>query len=304
MRQVLVELEKLRQTGAAALPAIRAFLASGQDADYDSAGAKTFKGGQVPGDFMFPPSLRLGLLEVVKNIGGPEAEALLAGELKSSGRGVEIAYLAGVLQQVGGERYREAALGAARDLLAMPLTTRASNPLDRSDREYLYGVLAAANDTTYLGEARRQLVLPDGRVDRGALGYLQKTLRADVVSVAAQAWQDARVAPAEKEPLARVALAYLGTSPQADDLYRLALGETAFSSAQRQNLIEDLNQAGFAEVKKSPAGVLALIEQRLAMIERLAPQFPDRVAAAAFVEARKDLLNMRDKVSARPAPKP
>jgi hypothetical protein len=304
MRQVLVELEKLRQLGAAALPAIRAFLADGRDADYDGAGAKTFKGGKVPGDFVFPPSLRLGLLEVVKNIGGPEAEALLAAELKSSGRGVEVAYLAGVLQDGGGTRFRETALGAARELLAMPLTNRASNPLDRSDREYLYGVLTAAGDASYLPEARRQLLLPDGRVDRGALSYLQTMLREGVVAVADQAWQDPRIASAEKEPLARAVLAYVGANAHAEDVYRRALSDPAMSDSQRQNLIEDLNQAGFSEVKKSPAAILALIERRLAVIERLAPQFGDRTAVAAFVEARKDLLNMRARVAAMPVPKP
>jgi hypothetical protein len=286
------------------LPAIRAFLAGGRDADYDGVGTKTFKGGRVPGDFVFPPSLRLGLLEVVKNIGGPDAEALLAAELKSSGRGVEVAYLAGVLQEGGGTRYREAALGAARELLAMPLTTRAANSLDRSDREYLYGVLTAAGDASYLPEARRQLLLPDGRVDRGALSYLQAMLREGVVALADQAWADSRIAPAEKEPLARAVLAYVGANAQAEDVYRRALSDPAMGDSQRQNLIEDLNQAGFSEVKKSPAAVVALIESRLAVIERLAPQFKDRTAVAAFVEARKDLLNMREKVAKLPAPKP
>ncbi len=122
-------------------------------------------------------------------------------ELIASGHGVEVAYLAGVLQQLAPDTHREAALAAARDLLAMPLTTRASNPLDRSDREYLYGILTTANDHTYVAQAREQLLLPDGRVDRGDL---QQVLREQSVAVAAQAWHDSRIAPDEKDlPSAR-----------------------------------------------------------------------------------------------------
>lgn len=303
LRQALVEFERLRQAGAAALPAIRAFLGSGQDADYDAGGVKIPRESRMPADFLIPPSLRLGLLEVVKNIGGPEAERLLVEELRTSGRGVEVAYLAGALQQLRGDAHRETAVTAARDLLAMPLTTRATNPLDRADREYLYGVLSAAGDNGYATEARKQLLLPDGRVDRGALGYLQNVLREEAVTVAAQAWRDPRIPPAEKEPLARVALAYVGASAPADDLYRLALQEPALTDSQRQNLIEDLNQTGFPNLKQLTAADLRLIDRRLALIEQLAPQLRDRTSTAALGEAKKDLLNMRDRILHPPPPK-
>jgi hypothetical protein len=135
VRALLVELEKLRGLGAAAIPAIREFLASGQDADYDALGGRGIRNGSVPLDFTVPPSLRLGLLEVLKNIGGPEAEATLLHELQATGRGVEAAYLGSVLQQIAPEKYRDAAQKAARDLMAMPLTSRAPNPLDRTERE-------------------------------------------------------------------------------------------------------------------------------------------------------------------------
>ncbi|HUR59590.1 MAG TPA: hypothetical protein VM029_17865, partial [Opitutaceae bacterium] len=93
IRQLIVELENLKAAGPAALPAIRELLSSGEDVDYDAAAKGNLRDGKVPSDFMVPPSLRLGLLEVVKNIGGAEAEALLVQELKTTGRGVEVAYL-------------------------------------------------------------------------------------------------------------------------------------------------------------------------------------------------------------------
>lgn len=298
LRVILLELERLRESGADALPAIRAFLATGQDADYDTMAGKSFRGGTVPADFSVPPSLRLGLLEVVKNIGGPLAEELLLRELQSTGRGVEVAYLGAVLQQISPEKYREPALSAARDLLAMPLTARAQNPLDRSDRDYLYGVLTAAGDKSLVAQAQTQLVLPNGQLDQGALRYLHQMLGDQVVSIASEAWQDPRVSADQREPLARLALAFVGTSTSAEQIYRLAIDDPNLSSNARKNLIEDLNETGFADPKHLKPADLPLIEKRLALIEQLAPRAKDRTNAAAFVEARKDLLNMRDTVLA------
>jgi len=302
IRQMLVELENLRALGTAALPALREFLASAQDQDYDSGlGKPGFRDGQVPLDFAVPPSLRLGLLELAKNIGGPLAEELLARELKTTGRGVEAAYIAEALQQIAPDKYRDASLAAARDLLAMPLSSASKNPLDRSDREYLYNILAAAGDRSQVAQAQAQLLLPNGSVDRGALRYLQQTLGEEAVAVAVRAWDDPRVPPTQKEPLARIALNYVGRNDRADQLYQVAINDPAMSPKDRQNLIEDLNQDGFPK-PLSPADV-PLIQKRLALIDQLAPKATDSVNIAAFAEAKKDLLAMREKALRPPPPK-
>jgi hypothetical protein len=303
VRTLLHELEKLREAGVAALPAIREFLAAGTDADFEAVGGRGIRNGGVPLDFTVPPSLRLGLLEVLKNIGGPEAEAALLHELQTTGRGVEAAYLGGVLQQIAPEKYRDAALTAARELLAMPLTTRAQNSLDRSDREYLYGILASAGDQSQVGAAQSQLLLPNGQIDQGALRYLREVMGERIVTLAAQTWQDPRVDANQREPLARVALAYVGVNDAAEQLYRAAINDPALSAKARKNLIEDLNETGFADPKHLTAADLPLIQKRLALIEQLAPQTQDRTNSAAFVEARKDLLDMRDKVLSAAPPK-
>ena len=64
--------------------------------------------------------------------------------------------------------------------------------------------------------------------------------------------------------------------------------------SHRSNLIEDLNETGFPHPKQLTTADLPLIERRLALIDQLATEFRDRTAAAALVEARKDLLNQRD----------
>lgn len=303
-RQLLVELERLREMGPAALPALREFLATGQDTDYQTVFGKIgFKDGKVPADFTMPPSLRLALLEVAKDIGGPAAEELLAGELKSTGRGVEAAYIAAALDQIAPGKHTATASAAARDLLAMPLSAATKNPLDRQDREYLYQILVAAGDRSHVAQAQAQLLLPDGQIDRGALHYLQRTLGEEAVAVAARAWEDPRVTASQKEPLARIALSYVGASDRAEQLYRVAIDDLNLSPSARKNLIEDLNQEGFANLKQLSAADLPLIQKRLALIDQLAPRAKDPVNAAAFAEAKKDLLAMREKASQAPRPK-
>ena len=293
-RQLILELERLKEAGPAALPAIREFLAGGEDADYDASAKGAIRGGKVPEDFTVPPSLRLGLLEVVKNIGGEAAQQLLAEALKSTGRGVEVAYLAGVLQSLAPDKYRGATLSAARDLLAMPLTAGAASALDKPDREYLYGVLTTLNDTTYLAQAQTQLVQPGGKVDAAALRYLQTMLGEQTVALAVQEWDDPRIPAAQREPLARVALAYVGVNAQAGQLYQTAINDLNLPKDKRRELIEDLNREGFANAKALTAADLPLIQKRLALIDQLAPAATDPVNAAAFKEAQKDLLKMRD----------
>ena len=74
----------------------------------------------------------------------------------------------------------------------------------------------------------------------------------------------------------------------------------ALSENHRRNLIEDLNQDGFPDTRNLTARDLPLIQSRIVLIEQLAPNAADPVNAAAFKEAYKDLLNMRDRVARLP----
>ena len=298
-RQAIHDLEDLIAAGLAALPDIRAFLARNEDIDWDS-----FSGGGVPDDFILPASLRFGLFDVAKKIGGPDAEAILATVLSITRRGVELAWIARALQEMAPGSYRDAALAAARQLLSTPLATNPAGPLDRKDRDQLFGVLAMYGDHSYVSTAQAQLVQADGALDRSALKYIQQSLGAQSVPIVAQLYNDPRLTdPAKKEPLARVALNFVGTDAQANDFYNKAINDLGLPKDDRKNLIEDLNQDGFANRKNLTAQDLPLIENRLAIIEQLAPSAADPINAAAFQEAYKDLVKMRERILNPPPPK-
>ncbi len=306
IRFAIQQLENLIALGTNALPEIQAFLATSEDIDYDSSifgSWKVSKEGRVPIDFVFPPSMRFGLFDAVRKIGSAPAEKLLADTLRITGRGVEVAYLARVLQEMAPFQYRELALSAAKDLLNNPLNANPSSSLDKFERNYLFGVLSFYKDGSLAAQAQSQLVQADGKVDRGALNYLKETLGEQAIPVIAQLYQDNRIADAQqKEPLARLALNFAGADAQADALYQAAIKDQNLSADSRRELIEDLNQDGFDNLKNFSARDVQLIQNRLALIDKSRNVTDQKIIADAFDEAEKDLKNMLAKATQRPTP--
>jgi hypothetical protein len=182
---------------------------------------------------------------------------------------------------------------------------QAGSALDRNDRDNLYAVLEMYGDTSYVKAAEAQLVQANGAVDRSALKYLQESLGAQAVAIAARSFNDPRITdPAHKEPLARLALSYVGADAQANEFYQQAINDMSLAKGHRKNLIEDLNEDGFSDLKNLGARDLPLIENRIELIKQLAPQATDPINIAAFKEAFKDLVNMRARVQQASSPAP
>jgi hypothetical protein len=298
LREAVYCLEELRQAGTSALAPIREFLARYEDVELETSQLQTRNArDRVPLEFALPPSLRLGLFGVVRRIGGAEAESILAESLLHTGRGIDVAYLSAALQEMAPDKYRKDALTVTHALLASATTVNATSALDRNHREYLFGVLVFFGDSTFASEAQAQLVRTDSQIDRGALKYLQQTLGAQAVPIVAQAYQNPLLTnSAAKEPLARLALSFVGADAQANTFYQQAINDPLLTKSHRKNLIEDLNQDGFPDARNLSARDLSLIESRLALVEQLAASPMDDVNAAAFREAYKDLVNMRARI--------
>jgi len=246
-----------------------------------------------------PPSLRFALFDVVRQLGGEEAEQILAETLSRTGRGLEVAYLTHVLEEMAPGKYKDTALAAARNLLAGGAG---------SERDYLFDVLRRFSDTSYAATAQAQLVQPNGQVDRSALRYLQQTLGEQSVALAAQFYQDSRLTePGSKEPLARLALAFVGANQRAGELFHTAVLDQALLPDQKRELVEDLNQDGLSNKKAPTPEELKIIANRYALTQTYLQQDyvqNDKVLSAAFREADKDLRNMLEKAAAAAANPP
>jgi hypothetical protein len=280
------EFENLIACGPAALPAIRNFLAGNTDVDYDTnTFIKSVRGGKLPTEFNVPPSLRLGLFEVLKDIGGEEAEQILADALVSSGRGLEVAFLARVLEQLSPGTYRAVVVQVAHDLLARSSPGAA----DKDDRNFLFATLTFLNDPSFAAQAQAQMIQPDGKVDAAALKYLQQTKPKEALALALQAYQDPRVTDANaKERLVQVALDFAGTDPQADNFFYAAMGDASLPADIRDNLAQDFADHG-TNPKNPSAQDIQVMQKRLAMLQQLQGETTDPKVLAGIMEGQKDL---------------
>lgn len=105
-------------------------------------------------------------------------------------------------------------------------------------------------------------------------------------------------------PMARIALAAIGTDDDslAQAVWLTAINDPSLPAEDREDLIEDLNEEGFADPDNPTHEELPLIQARLAVIDRYESDAMDEVNAAAFKEARKDLTNMRKRLIESAAP--
>ena len=98
-----------------------------------------------------------------------------------------------------------------------------------------------------------------------------------------------------KEPLhdpdARDALALVGIDPDAEQYWLEAIYDTNLPDNEREDLMEDLNEVGFADPKNLTADDLPLIANRLQLIEDVLPNVDDFMRPH-LIEAYKDLGNM------------
>jgi len=233
LREAIYWLEELALRGEGAFPAIREFLARNEDFDLPSSHNKTTRSAA---ESILPASLRLGLFDVVKRIGGKEAEVLLAEVLNTTGRGSELVWLARALQEIAPNRYRDSALESARELLAQPTPANAN-------RDSLFDVLIFFGDSSYVSTAQQLVVGANGKVDRSALKYLQESLGSQALPLVAQWYDDPRIQdPSEKEILARMALDYVGVDPQADPIITKAIYDPTLPDSNRKNLITGLKE--------------------------------------------------------------
>ncbi|HEU0010876.1 MAG TPA: hypothetical protein VFT34_13750, partial [Verrucomicrobiae bacterium] len=246
-------------------------------------------------DAVVPFSLRLALFDVVRQIGGQEAEELLAETLGRTQRGLEVACLTQLLEEMAFGKYRDNALAAAQALLN-------GGGTDRLQRDYLFSVLRRFNDASFAGTAQAQLVQADGRIDRGALRYLQQSLGEQSVAIAAQFYKDGRITEADsREPLARVALTYVGANGQAAQLWHTAINDPALKPAQRRELVLDLDQDGLQNDKTPTAADLPIVANRLALTQAYLQQDyvqNDPLLNKAFLEANKDLQKLLERGTA------
>jgi hypothetical protein len=258
--------------GPEALPVIHDFLKQNKDVDYvgdvlNESGERARSGFSsryvARTDFLVPPSLRLGLVDVLDQIEGEGAEAILAETLDTTGRAVEVAYIARLLEETNPGKYKDNALKAAKDLLANPPSIDQPNRLDENARAYLYQVLAMYKDTSFAQTAQEQLISADGRLDRQALGYLSNVLKEAGVPALCAAYKDTRFTnQSERSQLLSAILQFTGPSPSANEFFKQVITDETVPAAIRSLAISGLAGGSGRDKPEDPQ----LIQSRLTLL--------------------------------------
>jgi hypothetical protein len=102
-----------------------------------------------------------------------------------------------------------------------------------------------------------------------------------------------------RDPLARVALSLVGADATAEQYWAAAINDPSLSAKEREDLIEDLNEVGFADPQNPTPDEIPLIVNRLQIIEQYAPFAMDDNNARSFAEAYKDLSGMLARLTAQ-----
>jgi hypothetical protein len=302
LRRVVFLLECLVNVGPEALPVIEAFLLKLEDMEYGFNGSvyrynynrvqptgkseaqkKTQQNQNVNWstngrynyalntEFALPPSLRLGLFEVLARIGSEKSEAILLAALKSTGRGIEVAMLDRLLTDVSGEIHRDNVLSVTHDLLADPPDIGQPSQLDRYHRNYLFGLLAKYRDETFVEVAKHLIVRDDGRVDTEVVNYLNRTLGARAIPLLAAACSDERLDKRFVSSLAYHVLRYVGQDPGAEAMFREIMRNDDLATLRRTAISQLAYGSNSKEVLQKKLNLINAYKEKLSEDPKVAP---------------------------------
>ena len=264
-RRVQFLFESLIQQGDAAVPHIRAFLNKMEDVEFtvqrsdeeeEGRGRGRGRGndwaerlrGRARGsslDFEKPPSLRIGLMDVLKEVDGSSAEAALGEVLLKTARGFEVAYVAKTVRSmIGPDAFRDEAVAAAHELLSDPIEVTNPNNFDRNSQRYLFSVLEMYNDQTFIQSAQGLLVREDGKIDGTVLDYLDDVGKEQAMDAIYQAFNGGQVTDrGDLSSLARAGLKYTGSNPQANQMFKDIMSSDEYDMRVKWSALREMDDA-------------------------------------------------------------
>ena len=268
--------ESLALQGDAAVPLIREFLNKMEDVDFavqregesDEERKRRYSRFRATLNFSQPPTLRVGLIDILAEIGGDHGEAAIAELLGTTARGFEIAYAAKTIQGwLGKEAYRDEALAAAHELLLDPVEAVGGNHFDRVSKNYLFMVLDMYDDQTFIQSAQGMFINDDGRIDRTILDYYEDVGKVRALDAMVQAFRSGRVHEDDMDNLAEAVSRYAGINPQADQLFRDIMTGDQYNMETKLDAIRSFTQSdGDASTPGVPPHVL---QARLNLVNNL-----------------------------------
>ena len=333
VREVIRQFEELTLMGAIALPAISEFLAQGIDREYkentDEIVSGNWSSGRTYHDPIFPPSLRIGLLNTVRHIGKrnnealPNAERVLLQVLGTTGRSIEVMYITRALEDMAPGVHKDSYLMAAQDLLMAPIAeeTRGTPALDRQHRYRLFEILIRNKDETFVEEAKNQLLVErkrkqkiDGKevevmvteIDSSVLSYLTGVLGARSMPILSNIYDSPDLDDRQRGRIRGAAARYLGVNEDANAIVNGRFNEsfqwlTTTGDNQKKDRAKGMDNIRYylgrlGEGRNVPTETL---QQRQQFLVNLRGKTNDKEVLAMMDKVDKRLKDMSDPEKAK-----
>jgi hypothetical protein len=237
---------------------------------------------------------------VVQEIGGEQAEQLLAGQLRGATSRDELVALAESLEAMAPGKYREAAIASAQAML----NSMAGTDAQGKGAKQLYDILAMYGDKSYVEQAMGQLVQAGGRLNKDALDYLQTVLGQESLPLLQQLMQNPQITDAKsREEVVKMSAGLAGTSQEANRFWFDLVSNPNLDAQARQKAIAELDKRGFQNKNEPTPADLQLAQARLQLLDGLRNQLQDAGLVQTLDQARARLAVMIDP-SLRPALQP
>jgi hypothetical protein len=333
VRQVIRYFAELTAMGSKALPAIAGFLSKDLDKEFRENTSEIVSGnwsrGQIYLDPMFPPCLRIGLLNTVRHIGKREngdrtaAESVLKAELNATSRALEVAYIARALEDLAKDIHKDAYLLAARELLMEPIREegREVSYLNRQNRPLLFDLLRRNKDTTFVEHAKNQLLRDrkrtekrDGKeievtvteIDGSVLAYLTGVLGDKAMPILRNLYEKPDLGDRNRSTIRQVAARYMGVSEDANIIVNSRMNEgfqllATVGDKQKENRGRGLNTINYylskmGEGKNVP---IEVIQSRQQYLSTLRAQTQDKEVLVWMDRTQQRLNDMSDPEKAK-----
>ncbi len=272
IQAIIHDLETLVEGGDSSIPNIREFIAGGADVDYTiEEGTRgpsfwNWRSGQpLVSGLVLPPTLRLSLVDVLRYIGGENAEVSLGVMLNTTTNGMELAYIAQVLEKMAPGKYTQMANTSAKNFLASGTA---------AGQSYLFGLLAAQGDTSLVPAVEANLVSSQGKLNVDAAQYLLNLEKEKAMPALYKAYNQS-TDPDVKKNIASLSLKYVGSSPEAGQMFTDLVQNDKVDPRARAMAVAAMAGGPLGPFHVDPPTDPQVIQQRITVLEGLQPRITD-----------------------------
>jgi hypothetical protein len=281
LRKAIYCFQALTESKKSPIASIRDYYTSGHNVILASSGKIRSASINISEGVPVPPSTRLGLADVLRDIGTSESIGLLSQVLPTALSASEATYIARILLSLDPELFRNISITTARNMLN-------DTSLARDDKRELLSLLIELHDTEMAQVLANQL-MADGKMDRDILDFLQKTLGEDAMPLIHSIFGNPELTMADRADLIRVAMNYVGSNEQATDIFSRSIHSEVVGTPIRAMLV--LGLTGMNERGGPPPDLPPDVAQsRLTLLNSLEQEYGQtRGMASAFSTAREQL---------------